>query len=413
MISFGSAPPSSSGSTHSSAPATGFRQSQGSATDAPTGPFQALMGAKPATSGSPDKGATLDGFRTADASSGTSSDAPADLPTTADTSIDGAAVTGSANADTVLADVPGANQDSGTETPVTTALTSMTTGDDRGFRQAPVDPTMPPQGATGTEPNAAAQTAARAFAGQGNDSTASPVRTQAPATTSTAATATQERLATDTGRPLTMAPNSLETRASLPNGASGSGNGFEALLASARREAGGSGAQTGVVTNPAADARPDALAASQRLTPAAEWAPVKVDTQHTQWSRDLAAALGDRLQMQVSQQVKEASVRLDPPELGRIELTVRMDGDRLNIQLHASNGQVRDLLSQHAERLRMDLMAQNGQTVDVQVGQHSGGERHGSNQPQPAERIIANTTATPDDSDHSPTSSDRWLSTSA
>lgn len=409
MISFGSAPPSSSGSTHSTAPATGFRQSQGSATDAPTGPFQALMGAKPATSGSPGKESTLDGFRTADASS----DAPADLPTTADTSSDGATVTGSANADTVLADVPGANQDSGTEAPVTTALTSTTTGDDRGFRQAPVEPTMPPQGATGTEPNAAAQTAARAFAGQGNDSTASQVRPQAPAATSTAATSTQERLATDTGRPLTMAPNSLEIRAPLPNGGSGSGNGFEALLASARREASGSGAQTGAVTNPAADARPDGLAVSQRLAPAAEWAPVKVDTQHTQWSRDLAAALGDRLQMQVSQQVKEASVRLDPPELGRIELTVRMDGDRLNIQLHASNGQVRDLLSQHAERLRMDLMAQNGQTVDVQVGQHSGRERHGHNQPQPAERIIANTTATPDDRDHSPTLSDRWLSTSA
>lgn len=409
MISFGSAPPSTSGSTHSSAPATGFRQSQGSATDAPAGPFQALMGATPATSGSSGKGATLDGFRTADASSDGSSDAQADLPTTADASRSGAAAGGPASedADALLADAPGADQDTGADA---AEAIHPAAGNERAFRQTPVPPAST---APGTEPNAAAQTAARALAVPGSDATAGPVRPQAPATAATSATTTAERATTDTGRPLTAAITGPETRAPLPNGASGSGNGFEALLASARREAGGSGAQTGVVTNPAADARPDALAASQRLTPAAEWAPVKVDTQHTQWSRDLAAALGDRLQMQVSQQVKEASVRLDPPELGRIELTVRMDGDRLNIQLHASNGQVRDLLSQHAERLRMDLMAQNGQTVDVQVGQHSGGERHGSNQPQPAERIIANTTATPDDSDHSPTSSDRWLSTSA
>ncbi|UDL05518.1 flagellar hook-length control protein FliK [Marinobacter sp. CA1] len=408
MISFGSAPPSSSGSTHSSAPATGFRQSQGSATDAPTGPFQALMGATPATSGSPGKETTLDGFRTADASSDGSSDAWADLPTSADASRGGAAAgePASEDADALLADAPGADQDTGADA---AEAIHPAAGNERAFRQTPVPPAST---APGTEPNAAGQTAARALAVPGSDATAGPVRPQAP-TVTTSATTTAERATTDTGRPLTAAPNSLETRAPLPNGGSGSGNGFEALLASARREASGSGAQTGAVTNPAADARPDGLAASQRLTPAAEWAPVKVDTQHIQWSRDLAAALGDRLQMQVSQQVKEASVRLDPPELGRIELTVRMDGDRLNIQLHASNGQVRDLLSQHAERLRMDLMAQNGQTVDVQVGQHSGGERHGHNQPQPAERIIANTTATPDDRDHSPTPSDRWLSTSA
>lgn len=162
-----------------------------------------------------------------------------------------------------------------------------------------------------------------------------------------------------------------------------------------------------------AEHRPDANQGAHRLVSAAEWAPVKVNTQHTQWSRDLAAALGDRLNMQISQNVKEASVRLDPPDLGRIELTVRLDGDRLNIQLNASSAQVRDMLSQHADRLRNDLIAQNNQTVEVEVGQQR--ERGGNGQPQAEQEVIASglpmTEAETADTQEQP--SDRWLSTSA
>lgn len=145
-----------------------------------------------------------------------------------------------------------------------------------------------------------------------------------------------------------------------------------------------------------------------------EWAPVKVETSHNQWARDLVASLGDRLTMQISQQVKEATVRLDPPELGKVELIVRMDGDRLNIQLNASNAGVRDMLTQHAERLRNDLLAQNLQTVDVHVGQD--GQREQQHKPFLAPDIVA---ANPDveDTDNQ-TSAEasgekRWLSTSA
>lgn len=144
----------------------------------------------------------------------------------------------------------------------------------------------------------------------------------------------------------------------------------EALKAAVQSGGSSSGAQ--ISAQSLLDSRPDLLTANQRNPTVSEWAPIRLATQQPQhWGRDLMAALGDRLSMQVNQNVKEARIRLDPPELGRIEMTVRLDGDRLNIQLNASNHQVRDLLSQHADRLRTDLLAQNHQSVDVHVGQQN------------------------------------------
>lgn len=144
----------------------------------------------------------------------------------------------------------------------------------------------------------------------------------------------------------------------------------EALKAALQSSGSSSGAQ--ISAQSLLDSRPDLLTGSQRNPSVSEWAPIRLVTQQPQhWGRDLMAALGDRLSMQVNQNVKEARIRLDPPELGRIEMTVRLDGDRLNIQLNATHHQVRDLLTQHADRLRADLLAQNHQSVDVHVGHQS------------------------------------------
>ena len=159
----------------------------------------------------------------------------------------------------------------------------------------------------------------------------------------------------------------------------------------------------------------DGAAMSALRTTASEWAPVKVDTSHSQWARELVGSLGERLSMQISQQVKEASVRLDPPELGKVELIVRMDGDRFSVHLNASNAGVRDMLAQHAERLRQDLLAQNLQIADVQVGQE--GHRHQHQQPayQVPDRVAAHpeTDASNDQPAADIMGETRWLSTSA
>jgi flagellar hook-length control protein FliK len=108
-----------------------------------------------------------------------------------------------------------------------------------------------------------------------------------------------------------------------------------------------------------------------------EWAPVAVKPNTPQWGKELAGVLGDRLNMQINQNVKEATIRLDPPEMGRLDLSVRMDGDKISVTIGSNNPQIREMLSQHMERLRLDLAQQNGQ-VDVQVS-HGNESKKGSN----------------------------------
>lgn len=147
-----------------------------------------------------------------------------------------------------------------------------------------------------------------------------------------------------------------------------------------------------------------------------EWAPVVVDRNASNWSRELVAALGDRLKMQVSQQVKEATVRLDPPELGRVDFSVRMDGDRVSVQINSGNAQVRDLLMQQVERLRSELSGSASGGVDVQVGDGKRDQSRGQTTFASGESTVdanrredgdISATATKPVNNHS------WLSTSA
>lgn len=113
-----------------------------------------------------------------------------------------------------------------------------------------------------------------------------------------------------------------------------------------------------------------------------EWSPVKVDAAQAHWGRELMAALAERVEMQVTQQIKQARIRLDPPELGRLQLTVRLDSDRLSVQLNASQPQVRDMLALQLDRLRTDLVGQYGERVDVTVGQEQRQQRQPGGEPE-------------------------------
>ncbi|MFQ2276121.1 lateral flagellar hook-length control protein LafE [Aeromonas hydrophila] len=125
------------------------------------------------------------------------------------------------------------------------------------------------------------------------------------------------------------------------------------------------------------------------LTPAAapksaeyQWAPVKLVDNPAQWGQQLMDVLKDKVELQVNQQIKQAHIRLDPPELGRLELTVRLEGDRLNVQLNVTNPAVREALIQSMERLRMSLAPHHAGGVEVNVGQGGEQERQGKWQQQ-------------------------------
>ncbi|MGO5000406.1 flagellar hook-length control protein FliK [Oceanisphaera sp. W20_SRM_FM3] len=104
--------------------------------------------------------------------------------------------------------------------------------------------------------------------------------------------------------------------------------------------------------------------------PIHEWAPVAVDsTNKAQLGAQLLHTLKEKVELQLNQEVQQARIKLDPPEMGRLELSIRLEGDKLHIHIAASQGAVRDALNAHADRLRNDLLPHHSGGVEVSVGQ--------------------------------------------
>jgi flagellar hook-length control protein FliK len=97
------------------------------------------------------------------------------------------------------------------------------------------------------------------------------------------------------------------------------------------------------------------------------------------WQQPLMQALGDRLQLQIAQRADSARLHLEPPQLGRIEIDIRQQGGALQVQLSASNDDVRQQLRQIAEPLRHELVQRHSGDVSVQVasGAQAAGDGRG------------------------------------
>lgn len=110
-----------------------------------------------------------------------------------------------------------------------------------------------------------------------------------------------------------------------------------------------------------------------------EWvvtSTLTLDSNSSSWQQQLVDTLEERVQWQSNQQVKQATIRLDPPELGRLELSVRQEGDRLSVQIHTSNQTLREALQESRDQLRQVLIPQYGAGVEVDIsyGQGSGAQ---------------------------------------
>ena len=92
-----------------------------------------------------------------------------------------------------------------------------------------------------------------------------------------------------------------------------------------------------------------------------------------QWSQKLVHLLSDKINLQLGQQIQRAQIRLDPPQLGVIELSVSIDGERTSVQLCAANTQLREAMQQNLDQLRQQLAQRlgNEQTLNIDVRQQS------------------------------------------
>lgn len=100
------------------------------------------------------------------------------------------------------------------------------------------------------------------------------------------------------------------------------------------------------------------------------------------WGEQMLDALRDNVQLQLRQNLQSASIRLDPPELGRLEIHLSQDASRLTVQIHAAQGDVARMLQQGVERLRQDIAGTTLQPVEVQVSDGRGGQSGSQQQAQ-------------------------------
>ncbi|MDF3933845.1 flagellar hook-length control protein FliK [Pseudomonas citronellolis] len=100
------------------------------------------------------------------------------------------------------------------------------------------------------------------------------------------------------------------------------------------------------------------------------------------WGEQMLNALRDSVELQLKHNLQSATIRLDPPELGRLEIYLNQDPGRLSVQIHAAQGDVARLLQQGVERLRQDIAGATPQAVEVQVADGRAGQQQAQQQAQ-------------------------------
>jgi len=85
--------------------------------------------------------------------------------------------------------------------------------------------------------------------------------------------------------------------------------------------------------------------------------------------------LGARLQMMVGQNIQTAEIRLDPPELGALDIKIKISNDVASVNITSPHSHVREALETAVPRLR-EMFADSGLSLgDVNVRQESFAQR--------------------------------------
>jgi flagellar hook-length control protein FliK len=99
---------------------------------------------------------------------------------------------------------------------------------------------------------------------------------------------------------------------------------------------------------------------------------IKLSGNPEQWQQPLRSALGDRLQLQMQRNSEQAVIRLDPPNLGSIEISIRHSAGALQVNLSASNSEVLRQLNNIGDSMRQDLSQRQFSEVAVNVSSSAG-----------------------------------------
>jgi len=110
----------------------------------------------------------------------------------------------------------------------------------------------------------------------------------------------------------------------------------------------------------------NSLNSSDRInnTTVAQQMKMNVPVSSPEWG----AEFGKRIQMLMKNNIQHAEIRMDPPELGRIQVRINMNQDQANISFTALHANVREAIESNITRLR-DMLGESGlQLGEADVG---------------------------------------------
>ena len=112
---------------------------------------------------------------------------------------------------------------------------------------------------------------------------------------------------------------------------------------------------------------PLAATATTTASSLAQWQSEPLPTEPVRFGQRLVQLLHDKVDLQLGLGLNKALIRLDPPSLGSIELSVQLEGDKLQVQLHSSNAQLREAMGQGLEQLRASLQQKLGSELQIEL----------------------------------------------
>lgn len=94
---------------------------------------------------------------------------------------------------------------------------------------------------------------------------------------------------------------------------------------------------------------------------------LKLQGPEAKWGEQMLHSLRESVDLQVQQRMQSATIRLDPPELGSMEILLKHEAGHLTVHINAAQVDVAKLLQQVSERLRQELIEQDFTQVSVEV----------------------------------------------
>jgi flagellar hook-length control protein FliK len=120
--------------------------------------------------------------------------------------------------------------------------------------------------------------------------------------------------------------------------------------------------------------------AAVQASPPLAAVPLPSPTLEARWGAHMVLALRESVQVQIQQRVQRATIRLDPPHLGSLQVSVSHEAGRVEVHISATQGDTARLLGQAGDRLRQELAEQYPGQVSVSVSAEGQG-RQPSRQP--------------------------------